>query len=68
MSWYDLESDGADLAPIAVRWKGGKPFASVGILGAGPEDWIAQPELEQAEQEEQRILCENVVWLDDFRR
>jgi hypothetical protein len=80
MSWYpqmpvlgfeDFEGHAEELAPIAVRWADGTPIATMGILG-DPSQWReqteAQPEVEQAEQEEQRILFDNVIFLDDFRR
>jgi hypothetical protein len=47
------------------------PAVPGGILG-DPSRWHdqieARPEVDQAAQEEQRILFENVIWLDDFRR
>lgn len=68
MSWYDLDSDGADLAPIAIRWKDGTPVASVGILGAGPEDWIVTEEVERAQRQEAISLATNVILLNDWRQ
>jgi hypothetical protein len=61
---------------FAVAWKDRTVIATVpavpgGILG-DPSRWHDQietrPEVDQAEQEKQRILFSNVVWLDDFRR
>jgi hypothetical protein len=69
LGFEDMEAEGQELAPIAIQWKDGTP---VGILGAGPQDWIPQQEVaeevERARREEAISLATNVYLLDRYRQ
>jgi hypothetical protein len=79
MSWHPpmlgFDPDTVD-GCLRVAWADRTVIATLpavpgGILG-DPGRWHdqieARPEVDRADQEEQRILFENVIWLDDFRR
>lgn len=68
LGFEDFEADGLELAPIAVQWRDGTPCGILDDPSQWHEQTEARPEVDQAEQEEQRILVDNVIFLDNFRR